>query len=194
MNNIKVFCLNAVNYNLGSDVMIRLATVDDLKDVYRIVVSSIETIYPKYYPAGAVDLYLYYHNSDNIENDIIENKVYIICDNGSVIGTVTISENDISRLYVDPDYQKHGYGTLLLDFAERIISEKYDRAVLDCSLPAKNLYLKRGYKEINFNSLKAENGDYLCYDTMEKILSQGWKIPPRCRGNVAIGNKRGRRS
>lgn len=150
--------------------MIRLAAVDDLKDVYRIVVSSIETVYPKYYPIGAVDLYLNYHNSDNIENDIIENKVYIICDNGSVIGTVTISENDISRLYVDPDYQKQGYGTLLLDFAERIISEKYDSAVLDCSLPAKNLYHKRGYKEIDYNSIKADNGDFLCYDIMSKAL------------------------
>lgn len=71
-----------------------------------------------------MDLYLNYHNFDNIKNDIIENKVYIICDNGLVIGTVTIFKNDISRLYVDPDYQKQGYGTLLLEFAEKMISEK----------------------------------------------------------------------
>ena len=115
-----------------------------------------------------MDLYLNYHNFDNIKNDITENKVYIICDNGLVIGTVTIFKNDISRLYVDPDYQKQGYGTLLLEFAEKMISEKYDRAVLDCSLPAKSLYLKRGYKEINYNFIKADNGDFLCYDTMEK--------------------------
>lgn len=151
-------------------IMIRLATVDDLKDVCRIVVSSIEVVYPKYYPTGAVDLYLNYHNPDNIKNNITENKVYIICDNGLVIGTVTISENDISRLYLDPDYQKQGYGTLLLEFAEKMISEKYDCAVLDCSLPAKSLYLKRGYKEINYNFIKADNGDFLCYDTMEKLL------------------------
>lgn len=49
-------------------IMIRLATVDDLKDVCRIVVSSIEVVYPKYYPIGAVDLYLNYHNFDNIKN------------------------------------------------------------------------------------------------------------------------------
>ena len=52
----------------------------------------------------------------------------------------------------------------------KMISEKYDRAVLDCSLPAKSLYLKRGYKEINYNFIKADNGDFLCYDTMEKLL------------------------
>ena len=117
-----------------------------------------------------MDLYLNYHNFDNIKNDITENKVYIICDNGLVIGTVTIFKNDISRLYVDPDYQKQGYGTLLLEFAEKMISEKYDRAVFDCYLPAKSLYLKRGYKEINYNFIKADNGDFLCYDTMEKLL------------------------
>lgn len=171
MNIIEVFCLNAVNYNSESDIMIRPATVVDLKDVCKIVISSIETVYPKYYPIGAVDLYLNYHNPDNIKNDITENKVYIIFNDGAVIGTVTIFENDISRLYVDPNYQKQGYGTLLLDFAEKIISEKYDRAVLDCSLPAKNLYLKRGYKEIDYNCIKADNGDFLCYDKMEKILS-----------------------
>lgn len=49
-------------------IMIRLATVDDLKDVCRIVVSSIEVVYPKYYPISAVDLYLNYHNFDNIKN------------------------------------------------------------------------------------------------------------------------------
>lgn len=135
-------------------IMIRLATVDDLKDVCRIVVSSIEVVYPKYYPTGAVDLYLNYHNFDNIKNDITENKVYIICDNGLVIGTVTISENDISRLYLDPDYQKQGYGTLLLEFAEKMISEKYDCAVLDCSCLRKVFILKEVIKKLIIILLK----------------------------------------
>lgn len=151
--------------------MIRLAKIEDLNEVNRIVVSSIKSVYPKYYPIVAVDLYLNYHNIDNIMNDITDNKVYVVCNNDLIIGTVTIKENDISRLYIDPDYQNHGYGSMLLDYAEKIISEKYDSAVLDCSLPAKSLYLKRGYKEIYYNSLQGDNGDFLCYDGMEKVFN-----------------------
>lgn len=129
-------------------IMIRLATVDDLKDVCRIVVSSIEVVYPQYYPIGAVDLYLNYHNFDNIKNDITENKVYIICDNGLVIGTVTIFKNDISRLYVDPDYQKQGYGTLLLEFAEKMISENMTAQFLTVLCLRKVFILKEVIKKL----------------------------------------------
>jgi len=149
-------------------MMIRLALISDLEDIYTITRLTIKSVYPKYYPSGAVDLYLDYHCYANIEKDIKKKLVYVAEEVGIAVGTVTIQKNDISRLYVLPSEQGRGYGTQLLDFAEQLISEKYDKAVLDCSLPAKSMYLKRGYKEVSYNILKAENGDFLCYDGMEK--------------------------
>ena len=38
--------------------------------------------------------------------------------------------------------------------------------IWESSLPAKQIYLKRGYKETEYNLIKTENGDFLCYDVM----------------------------
>jgi len=37
---------------------------------------------------------------------------------------------------------------------------------MDASFPAKRIYKLRGYKEIEYNRIETENGDYLCYDVM----------------------------
>ena len=62
---------------------------------------------------------------------------------------------------------RYGIGTELLDFAEKIISFQYSKIVLDASLPAKQIYLKRGYKETEFNIISIRDNDFLCYDVME---------------------------
>ena len=48
------------------------------------------------------------------------------------------------------------------------VDKQFDTIIVDASLPAKSLYLKRGYRETAYPQLLTENGDYLCYDVMEK--------------------------
>ena len=86
------------------------------------------------------------------------------------VGTVTIRKNEICRLFVLPQYQGNGYGKELMDFAEAEISKHYDDIILDASLSAKSIYLKRGYKEIEYHIITTENNDCLCYDIMKKQL------------------------
>ena len=145
---------------------IRKAVINDFEIVKNITQTTIKSVYPKYYPEGAVNYFLTHHCDNNIRKDIENGYVYLISD----IGTVTIKENHINRLFVLPEFQKKGYGKQLMDFAERIISEEYKEIVTDASLPAKSLYLKRGYIEIKYNKIETENGDYLCYDEMKKIV------------------------
>ena len=84
------------------------------------------------------------------------------------VGTVTIKKNEICRLFVLPQYQGCGFGREMLDYAEKRILETYDEIVLDASLPAKRIYLKRGYSVMDFHVIETENGDFLCYDVMMK--------------------------
>ena len=93
-------------------------------------------------------------------------KVYILNGGDATVGTVTLSENSINRLFVLPECQHKGYGKALLDFAEEKILEKFDHVQIDASFPAKRIYRKRGYKETEYNTVKTDNGDYLCYDVM----------------------------
>lgn len=148
---------------------IRKAELSDLNTVKNIVRITIQKIYPHYYPKGAVDFFIEHHNDNNIINDIMQNRVFICFDlEHNIVGTVTIKENEILRLFVLPNHQGKGYGRELLDYAEKSILNNYSEVIIDASFPAKGIYLKRGYKEIEYNMIKTNNGDLLCYDVMKK--------------------------
>ena len=150
--------------------VIRAAKETDFDSVKDITQTTIWSVYPKYYPSGAVQFFSNHHSDDRIRADIVAGIVFLIEVDGTAIGTVTVADNEINRLSVLPDFQRKGYGRELMDFAEEIIRKKHDHIILDASLPAKQIYLKRGYVTAKYNMIETENGDYLCYDVMEKHL------------------------
>lgn len=149
--------------------MIILAQNSDFSIVKDITHTTISEIYIHYYPLGAVRFFLNHHSNEAIIRDIEEKKVFICFNEEKIpLGTVTVSANEINRLFVLPQYQGKGYGSELMKYAEKLIAEKYDEAVLDSSLSAKSIYLRHGYKIIESHKINAENGDFLCYDVMTK--------------------------
>ena len=150
--------------------VIRAAKETDFDSVKDITQTTIWSVYPKYYPSGAVQFFSNHHSDDRIRADIVAGILFLIEVDGTAIGTVTVADNEINRLFVLPDFQRKGYGRELMDFAEEIIRKKHDHIILDASLPAKQIYLKRGYVTAKYNMIETENGDYLCYDVMEKHL------------------------
>ena len=95
----------------------------DFETVKRITHETIRKVYPHYYPAGAVEFFLAHHSAEKIADDLRANCVYL-CQNaqGQTVGTVTLHENEIDRLFVLPEYQGQGFGRMLLDFAEAEIA------------------------------------------------------------------------
>ena len=152
--------------------MIIQAKEKDFDIVRGITRTTINEIYPKYYPRGAVEFFLAHHSDERIAKDISDGRVFLCIDSaGNAVGTVTISGNDIGRLFVLPCFQGHGYGRELIDFAENEIAKHYSEIVLDASLPAKAIYLKRGYTAAEYHIVVTENGDRLCYDEMKKTIA-----------------------
>lgn len=144
------------------------AKTEHFEDVKSITHKTISEIYPRYYPEGVVDFFLAHHSDENIRKDIAAEIVYLIMDDEEKIGTVTVKENEINRLFVLPRHQQKGAGKQLLDFAEELIAEKYVEIYVHSSLPAKSIYVKRGYTIVESHTIVAENGDVLCYDLMKK--------------------------
>ncbi len=148
---------------------IRKANEADFFIVKKITAETINAIYPHYYPKGAVEFFLAHHNDENILSDIKNEKVFLCVDTeANAVGTVTLNENEIGRLFVLPEYQGRGYGRELLEFSENAILEKYSEIILHASLPAKNIYLKRGFRITESHVINAPYGDFLCYDMMIK--------------------------
>lgn len=150
---------------------IRTAFLSDLETVKTITHTTISEIYPHYYSGGAVEFFLEHHSADNIINDIESNCVFICMDsNQNAVGTVTIKNNEILRLFVLPQYQGKGFGSELLEYAENAVSINYSEIKIDASLSAKAIYLKRGYKETEYHIIKTRNNDFLCYDVMTRKI------------------------
>lgn len=148
---------------------IKQAVLSDVETIKKISTVTISKIYPHYYSRGAVDFFLEHHNKDNILKDVKKRCIFLYFDTSqNAIGTVTIKDNEICRLFVLPPFQRMGYGTELLDFAEKTIFKQYPKVIIDASLPAKKIYLKRGFKYTDFNTICTKNNDFLCYDIMEK--------------------------
>lgn len=150
--------------------MILKAAEKDLDMVVKITHITISVIYSHYYAIGVVDFFLKHHSRQNILTDIQNGIVWLLEQDNSLVGTVTVKENAVNRLFVLPEYQSRGFGSQLMDFAEKKIAESFDRIHIDSSLAAKEMYLKRGYKEKQTCKMIADNGDILVYDEMEKMI------------------------
>lgn len=144
------------------------ATDAQFQIVRHIVRSTIKTVYPNYYPSGAVDFFLHHHSDEAICEAIQKGTVYLLQADGRFVGTGSIHGFEIGRLFVLPEYQGKGYGTALMDELEAIVFRSYPEISLDASLPAYELYLHRGYTPVAYHTEKMENGHYLCYHVMSK--------------------------
>ena len=149
---------------------INKANSGDLEIVKNIVHSTIKTVYPHYYPNGVVGFFLNYHSDGNLQKAIETEAVLLLNVEGTVVGTGSAYKNQISRVFVLPQFQGLGYGTLLMNNLESIIEKEYSKIVLDSSLPAYNLYIRRGYYPVKYKKIITPNKDVLCFNTMEKLV------------------------
>lgn len=138
------------------------------KKVAEIVEETIQAVYPHYYPAGAVRFFLDLHNERKIREAMDREEIYLAVVQGEIVGTGSIRRNEICRLFILPGCQAKGYGSRLMDLLEERIFRQYQAVHIDASFPAESMYLKRGYRIKTFEKLETENGDLLCYHTMEK--------------------------
>ena len=103
--------------------MIKLAEMTDLEKVLQITHDTISEIYSHYYAEGVVQFFLEHHSRENVLSDIEDGIVWLMEEEDGMIGTVTVKGNAVNRLFVLPEYQSHGYGSQLMDFAERNFQE-----------------------------------------------------------------------
>lgn len=143
----------------------------DFPAIAALVRDTIRLVYPRYYPQGVVDYFLEWHSPERIAAAMEAGQVNILLDdNGRLVGTGSREDDHITRLYVWPDCQGRGYGSYILKRLEEAISEKWDTVQLDASLPAVELYERKGYRTMEHQSEKTADGCVLVWDVMEKRL------------------------
>lgn len=104
--------------------MIKLAEISDLESVLRITHDTISKIYSHYYAEGVVEFFLGHHSREHVLSDIEDGRVWMLEEEGNMIGTVTIREDMVNGLFVLPRHQSRGYDSQLMDFAENKIAQQ----------------------------------------------------------------------
>lgn len=147
---------------------IKKAWLEQTNEIDEMVSKTIKEIYSKYYSNEVVDFFLELHKRDNIYNDILQGNTYMIGYGSTILGTGTINQNTISRVYISPSNQHKGMGTKLMDYLEEKIIKNYSYVTIDVSLPAAEFYRKRGYEFLRQAELSVANGKLLSYSIMRK--------------------------
>lgn len=110
--------------------------------------------------------FLNLHSRENISADILSGKVHAaVCDN-DVVGTGTLDGEHIKRLFVLPQFQGQGVGTIIMDHLEAEIIKDFGCVRPDSSLPAGKFYHDRGYVTENYAEIRLENGKVLACEIM----------------------------
>ena len=142
------------------------AKAEMVSEIYELINRTIEEIYTKYYSDEAVRFFLDLHSKENILKDISDGKVYAVTLKQDMIGTGTIDGDHIGRVFVLPQFQGRGIGTLIMDFFESEIIKSHGAVWLDSSLPAGKFYHSRGYITKEYEEHRLVNDKVLAYEIM----------------------------
>jgi ribosomal protein S18 acetylase RimI-like enzyme len=95
----------------------------------------------------ALDIKPYDFIQDDSFFDEGMDKVYLLLDNGVIIGSVALLDDELDDLIVNPEYQGKGYGKQILLWAlENINLDRIVLHVAEWNQRAINLYKKTGFE------------------------------------------------
>ena len=160
-----------------SDFIVRRFQKEDAEEVAALIRKTLQISNTKDYSSESIDVLVKQHTSEHVIERAGWTHFYVVCDGNIIIGCGAIGsywgkedESSLFTIFVLPEYQHMGYGRQLLRFAEERIADTYAEIELHSSLPAKCIYLNRGYKFIEAHQITTENGDVLCYDLLKKKI------------------------
>lgn len=87
---------------------------------------------------------------------------------GKMIGTGSQTDHHITRVYVLPEYEGQGFGTVIMDYLEKEIFRENDHCDLDASLPAAIFYEHRGYHTVEHRKHDIGGDEVMIYEIMRK--------------------------
>ncbi|MDD5435821.1 MAG: GNAT family N-acetyltransferase [Nitrospira sp.] len=156
---------------MTDNIQIRNFRTADLIPLFNLVQNVIVTTYPKIYPWEAVEYFKEHHTMEDIQGDAGAGFTVVAECDGELLGTGTLLDTNIRRVYVSPIHQHLGIGKRIFLELER---EALHRRVLLLDLSA-SLISMPFWKSVGFviqseDFIPVQNGQKLHYYTMVKTL------------------------
>ncbi|HEY96364.1 MAG TPA: GNAT family N-acetyltransferase [Dehalococcoidia bacterium] len=156
---------------MTNSIQIREFSREDLDTVVSLIHHVVDVSYRDVYPAGALNLYKEFHSRDNILNDA-ENGYCVVAENGGrIVGTGTLLDDGIRRVYIDPSYQKSGIGKRIYrELENKALQAGLSRLGLGASIIAREFWESVGFvfkEEVDIPA----GDEQLKFYMMNKLLS-----------------------
>ena len=153
------------------EITIRSFAPSDLKAVKGLIERTMDKNYRGLFNREVMEYFGQFHGDVNCLQVAIQGHTIVAEQNGHIIGTGSIIDDYILRVYVEPTLQKQGIGKLIMAALEKSAFEKGKRKVkLRATELSKKYYQKMGYIIVEKNLEGVENGKDLVYYLMEKQI------------------------
>ena len=152
-------------------ITIRKFQDSDLISVRDLIHRTIDGCYSGVYPPRAVQFFKDFHSEAQILERQRKGDILVIEQDGNVVATGTIVGGDIFGVFVEPRFQRHGYGAAIMHELEgRARTRGYFESELSVSLPSRGFYEGLGYKILEECSTDVGEGESLNYWKARKQL------------------------
>jgi GNAT superfamily N-acetyltransferase len=150
---------------------IREFVARDIVALKKLVDSTIDISYAGVYPPEAIAFFKAHHAVEKILADGRNGCILVAEEEGRMIGTGTLVDGEVGRMFVIPDYQGHGIGREVLGQLEQVAKKQgLKHLTLDASLVARKFYELMGFELIEDAAMPVGNNESLEYSVMMKTL------------------------
>ena len=157
----------------SSNPSIRGFVDSDLDMVRDLIQNTIDVCYSGFYSKEAVRFFKDWHCDENVLKDAKEGYMIVLKKDSRIIGTGTFVGDEIKRVFVEPAFQKHGFGYILMQkLEEKTLLASINIVKLDATLLSKKFYDSLDYVTLEETFLEVENSERLDYYKMEKSLTK----------------------
>ncbi len=156
---------------MKQDSQIQPFSERDLDALHDFIIKVIKASYPAYYPPEAIDFFVAYSGREGILKDGAEHCVVVLREGDKIVGTGTLKNSHVKRVFVDPERQGRGYGKRIMHWLEnRAVRDGWPLVELHSSLFAKRFYDHLGYVMFKMGKVIVANEERLYYQRMAKSL------------------------
>ncbi len=145
---------------------VRRAEAEDAEGISRAIVRAIQITNAADYPPHVIAAVVENFTPAHVLAHLASRQVFVAIVDGSVVGAASLHGRTVRSVYVYPDHQGTGIGTMLMDAVEELArSQSIDRVSVPSSISAQEFYRRRGFTFVR----DEHHGDERTI-VMEKVL------------------------
>jgi citrate lyase synthetase len=153
------------------NITIKQAVDNDLPQLLKLVHNTIDISYRSIYHAEAIQAFKDYHSIENITHDLKTGHIIVAEQNNEIIGTGTLLDTNIRRVFISPGWQQYGLGKkIAMELEKKARSQGLAMIDLSASLGSRTFWENLGFEFQKESFLPVANGKKLVFFEMAKRL------------------------